>query len=70
MKALGGLTNCRVELEVDGGTITVRAERLPDVEKAIMKLKSIDDWVVSDIPASFGSDLTCSAPTFDISTLL
>lgn len=49
LKALGELTNCRVELEADGGTITVRAEKLPDVEEAILKLKSIDDWMVSPI---------------------
>lgn len=47
LKALGGLTNCRVELEAGGGTITVRAENMRDVEEAIMKLKSIDDWAVS-----------------------
>ena len=47
LKALGGLTNCRVELEADGGTITVRAENMRDVEEAIVKLKSIDDWAVS-----------------------
>ena len=47
LKAIGGLTNCRVELEADGGTITVRAENMQDVEKTILKLKTIDDWAVS-----------------------
>lgn len=47
LKAIGGLTNCRVELEADGGTITARAENMQDVEKAIVKLKTIDDWAVS-----------------------
>jgi hypothetical protein len=44
---IGDLTNCRVELEADGGAITARAENLDDVEKAILKLKTIDDWAVS-----------------------
>ena len=47
LKAVGELTSCRVELEADGGTITVRAEKLSDVEEAILKLKSIDDWLGS-----------------------
>ena len=47
LKEIGALTNCRVELEADGVTISARAENLHDVENAMMKLKIIDDWAVS-----------------------
>lgn len=49
---VGDLTNCRVELEADGGAITARAENVDDVEKAIMKLKTIDEWMVSLTPST------------------
>lgn len=47
LREIGGLTNCRVELEADGGTITVRAENMRDVEEAILRIEVIDNWAVS-----------------------
>jgi hypothetical protein len=67
LKMIGALTNCRVELEADGGTITARAENMQDVEKAILKLKTIDDWLVSwNVPAfsNIKADILVSTSNF------
>lgn len=71
LKVIGGLNNCRVELETDGATITARAENMQDVEKAIAKVKSIDDWAVSSVVRRFAVfHLTLLVPTINISTLV
>lgn len=47
LNAIGGLTNCRAELEPGGKGIIIKGDDPQDVEKAISKLNVINNWMVS-----------------------